>query len=210
MTKRFSILLVLGLYCITNSSVFSQVKIGDNPSTINSNSLLELESTTKGLLIPRVTLTNVSSVAPLTEPVSTGMMVYNSGSTISQGFYYWDGSRWVKFTHEASNPTSKTADDTLTKNETFVLVDPATTSATITLPEITSVDNGLEVTVKNIGSYDDLVTVDGYGSATIDGSLTYDEARWSGMTFVAYGGNWITKRKENIPDNIMDVNAEGS
>lgn len=208
MTKK--IFYVMCLLFITGKLANSQVKIGDNPSTINSNSILELESTSKGFLIPRVTLTGVSIVAPLSDPIPEGMIVYNSGSTLSKGFYYWDGLKWVKILTGASTPTSKTASATLTKNETFVLVNPSSTSATITLPEVTSIDNGLEITIKNIGSYDDLVTVDGYGSATIDGQSQYNETRYVGMTFIANGGNWITKRKENIPDNIMDVNAEGS
>lgn len=137
-------------------------------------------------------------------------MVYNDSGSVSQGFYFWDGTRWVKFTHEASNPTTKTTSATLTKNQTFVLVNPATTSATITLPEITAIDNGLEITVKNVGSYDDLVIVDGYGSATIDGADKYYETRWVGITFIASSGNWITKNKENSSDNIMDVHSQSS
>ncbi|MCC6721797.1 MAG: hypothetical protein IT243_06300 [Bacteroidia bacterium] len=187
MTKK--IFYSMCLLFITSKIANSQVKIGDNPGTINSNSILELESTTKGFLIPRVTLTGVSIVAPLSDPIPEGMIVYNSGSTLSKGFYYWDGTKWAKILNGASNPASKTANATLTKNETFVLVNPATTSATITLPEITSIDNGLEITVKNNGSYDDLVTVDGYGSATIDGQLQYNETRYIGMTFIANGGN---------------------
>ncbi len=43
---------------------YSQVKIGDNPGTIDPNSLLELESTAKGLLAPRVTLTDFDVCEP--------------------------------------------------------------------------------------------------------------------------------------------------
>lgn len=73
----------------------AQVKIGNNPNTIDANSLLELESTTKGLLPPRVTLLSVDSVAPLTGSVPTGMLVYNSGGTVINGFYVWNGTKWI-------------------------------------------------------------------------------------------------------------------
>ncbi|MFM9945431.1 MAG: hypothetical protein ACKVQB_09395, partial [Bacteroidia bacterium] len=174
------------------------------------NSLLELESTTKGFLPPRVTLTSVSSYAPLTSEIVAGMLVYNSGSTISEGFYYWTGTAWRKLEGGPSSPVIKTASATLTKNETFVLVNPSGTAATITLPAITSIDNGLEITVKNMGSYDDLVTIQRNGSSTVDGGTTFYAHRWDGITFIANGGNWLIKQKENIPDNIMDVNSEGS
>ncbi len=76
---------------------FSQVKIGDNPSTIDVNSLLEMESATKGVLIPRVVLNDVTTVAPLTGTVSVGMLIYNEGGTETDGFYYWDGSQYRIF-----------------------------------------------------------------------------------------------------------------
>ncbi|MCX2575944.1 hypothetical protein, partial [Pedobacter sandarakinus] len=89
----------------------AQVKIGQNPSEINKASILELESSDKGLLFPRVSLVNTTTwgLAASSNP-ATGMMVYNiktiaagfSGSTnypaISgdgTGIYYWDGNGWV-------------------------------------------------------------------------------------------------------------------
>src|SRR6185436_17213795 len=75
----------------------AQVKIGDNPNTINANSLLELESTNKGFLPPRVALSSVTSASPLTAPVPTGMIVYSSGGSVSNGSYMWNGSKWQSF-----------------------------------------------------------------------------------------------------------------
>lgn len=73
----------------------AQVKIGDNPETINPNSLLELEGTNKGLLAPRVALADAGSVAPLSAPVPAGMIVYNSGTVLPSGFYFWNGTKWL-------------------------------------------------------------------------------------------------------------------
>ena len=89
----------------------AQVKIGDNPTIINKASILELENSAKGLLFPRVSLTNTTtwSLASGSTPVA-GMMVYNI-KTVASGFsgtaaypaiagdgtgiYYWDGNGWV-------------------------------------------------------------------------------------------------------------------
>lgn len=73
----------------------AQVKIGNNPNTIDSNSLLELESTTKGFLAPRVAINDLNSFAPLTNPVPEGMLVYSSGGSVANGFYLWNGSKWL-------------------------------------------------------------------------------------------------------------------
>ncbi|MDQ8006031.1 MAG: hypothetical protein REI64_14610, partial [Pedobacter sp.] len=99
------------LLCACVQSVNAQVKIGDNPTTINKASILELESSNKGLLFPRVNLTNTTTwgLATGSTPVA-GMMVYNI-KTIATGFsgtaaypahtpdgtgvYYWDGTGWV-------------------------------------------------------------------------------------------------------------------
>ncbi|HBX52099.1 MAG: hypothetical protein A2275_04715 [Bacteroidetes bacterium RIFOXYA12_FULL_35_11] len=87
---------IIGI-CLFVSASFTlnaQVKIGDNPGTIDPNSLLEMESTNKGFLPPRVAINSVSSASPLTAPVSAGMLVYSSGGIVPDGFYYWDGTKW--------------------------------------------------------------------------------------------------------------------
>ena len=72
----------------------AQVKIGDNPNIIDQNSLLEMESTNKGFLPPRVAINNMNSALPLTVPVPEGMLVYSNGGTVTNGYYYWDGTKW--------------------------------------------------------------------------------------------------------------------
>ena len=73
-----------------------QVKISDlgNIITNDASSLLELESNTKGILIPRVVINNLALPAPLTAP-SEGMLVYGLGGSVPNGFYYWNGSSWI-------------------------------------------------------------------------------------------------------------------
>lgn len=73
----------------------AQVKIGDNPNTINANSMLELESTNKGFLPPRVALNSYTSTAPMTATVAEGTLVYSDGGTLPDGYYYWNSTRWV-------------------------------------------------------------------------------------------------------------------
>ena len=84
-------------------NVFSQLKIGNNPTTINSNSILELESTNKGLLIPRVALQATNNAAPLSSFVA-GMMIYNTATAgdVTPGFYVSNGSSWTKLDNQTS------------------------------------------------------------------------------------------------------------
>jgi len=96
------------IFFIALSSISkAQVKIGSNPDIIDPNSLIEMESTTKGLLPPRVTLTNnLSSPLPLTAPIPSGMLVYNSSAANQPiAYYYWNGSQWISL---ASNQIDQT------------------------------------------------------------------------------------------------------
>jgi len=92
--KLTSILLLL----IFSFNSFAQVKIGDNPNTINSNAVLELESTTKGLLIPRMTEAQRLAISFPAQ----GMLVYQTNN--QSGFYYNSGSPitslWQRLTND--------------------------------------------------------------------------------------------------------------
>jgi len=54
---------------------------------------------TKGLLIPRVALTITTSNAPVGAGIATSLLVYNTATVndVTPGYYYWDGSQWVRF-----------------------------------------------------------------------------------------------------------------
>jgi hypothetical protein len=179
-----------------------QVKIGNNPNTIDANSLLELESTNKGFLPPRVALNSLSSVSPLTGTVSTGMLVFSTGGTLLDGYYYWNGTQWVMLANAQTNIVTKTADATLTKNETFVL---ASNSITLTLPFITSADDGLTITIKNVGIHTDFVIILGNSGALIDNSPMLPLMRWFSMTMTATGGKWVLKERTLVDINTIEV-----
>ncbi|MBI3135854.1 MAG: hypothetical protein HYZ14_14345 [Bacteroidetes bacterium] len=98
------ILLVLSLVILLpGGNLTAQVKIGDNSTTIDANSLLEMESTNKGFLPPRMALNSLTSASPLTAPVPEGMLVYSNGGTLEDGYYYWDGAAWVSIAPDRKN-----------------------------------------------------------------------------------------------------------
>jgi hypothetical protein len=199
-------LIPLLLLCYATTTM-SQVKIGDNPTTINANSVLELESTNKGFLPPRIALNDKSSIAPLTGTVAAGMLVYSSGGTLADGYYYWNGTAWRLVATEGLNTVVKTADATLLKTETMVL---ASNDIMLTLPVITASDNGLEITIKNVGSHTHLVNVKGSATATIDEKDTSKLTRYQAHTYVAHAGNWELKEQSISVQNLLDVNNNSS
>ena len=71
LNNYLSLLLFVGLF---TTRAAAQVKIGDNPTTIGNSSLLELESTNKGLLLPRLTTTQRNAI---TNPAK-GLVIYDT------------------------------------------------------------------------------------------------------------------------------------
>ena len=73
MKRLRQLLVALAMLVISVQVAQAQVKLGDNPGNIDANALLELESTTKGFLLPRM-----STVQRLAMPSpAEGMMVYD-------------------------------------------------------------------------------------------------------------------------------------
>ncbi len=88
-------LLILAL--VYTSNIFSQVKIGENPRLINADAMLEIESPSKGVLLPRIALRSTASAMPLKKLIA-GMVVYNTSNTndVTPGLYYCDGTKWIR------------------------------------------------------------------------------------------------------------------
>jgi hypothetical protein len=86
MMKEIKLLLLL-LVAFSASNVFGQIKVGDNASTIDPRSLLELESKTKALFLPRLTDAEISAQTGW----KAGMLVYNTTDSCLQ---YYNGIVW--------------------------------------------------------------------------------------------------------------------
>jgi hypothetical protein len=80
------------------------VGIGTMP---DANAMLDILSSNKGILIPRINLT--SSTQDLNgdgdnnvanQPA--GLLVYNNGTTLPKGFYFWNGTEWRSIADDTS------------------------------------------------------------------------------------------------------------
>ena len=68
--------LSLFILLLASVEVHAQAKLGDNPTNVNPNVLLELESSDKGLLIPRLTTSQRDTA--FTADVPEGLIIYNT------------------------------------------------------------------------------------------------------------------------------------
>jgi uncharacterized protein (TIGR02145 family) len=89
--------MIVLLIILGTSKLNAQLKVGNNPKTLNQNSLFEMESTNKGMLMPRLALVHPDSFTPMTAHIK-GMIVFNTDSTsnVKPGLYYNSGTKWLK------------------------------------------------------------------------------------------------------------------
>jgi hypothetical protein len=90
------LLILLAVFNLLTLPVLSQgVGINETGGSPHASSILDVNSSDKGLLIPRVAL--VSPTNPIASP-ATSLLVYNtstSGAYPIPGFYYFNGTDWV-------------------------------------------------------------------------------------------------------------------
>ncbi len=97
----FRILVYLAFFAWTINFTFAQ-NVGINNPNPAASALLDLTSANKGLLIPRVALNAANLAAPVASP-DTSLLVYNTATAgtppnqVNPGFYYWNGTRWMRF-----------------------------------------------------------------------------------------------------------------
>lgn len=72
------------LFVVSMTLAYGQVKIGNNPTTINASAALEIESANKGFLPPRVALTSSTDGTTIPNP-ATGLVVYNTNASMTDG-----------------------------------------------------------------------------------------------------------------------------
>lgn len=74
--------------------------VGINPTgtTPDASAMLDVSATDKGMLVPRVNLLSNTDMVTIANP-ATSLLVYNTNANMSNGsvgFYYWNGTAWVK------------------------------------------------------------------------------------------------------------------
>jgi hypothetical protein len=178
--RRITLVVRIALLLLIATGAQAQIKLGDNPGTINVNALLELESNSKGLLFPRMDSTQMTS---MTAPPA-GMVVFN---TTNNCLYLRRSSDWFSLCN--ADPTSitngfqlpsvtnvqmlaitNTTEGQLVYNTTNDCVYMRIATGWVSLCDTYTASNGLTMTSNNV---------------TLGGALT-------GNTTIAAGANSLT------------------
>lgn len=101
------------LFWIILVLIFGQInaQTGIGTTTPNASAKLDVYSTNKGFLPPRVILTSTTDATTIASPAE-GLLVYNLGSDgLQSGYYYWNGANWATIATATSAGNGVTAAD---------------------------------------------------------------------------------------------------
>jgi hypothetical protein len=137
------------------------------------SAMLDVQSSNKGILIPRVNLTSATDQITVPSPVKS-LMVFNEvnagiSTSLSEGYYYWDGVKW----------TSVGGDDNVTIKHKIVnlgafdLAIPGTFGVSHGLPDHTKILDYKILINHDISTDIYCISYMGWnGDGTIQGSIT--------------------------------------
>jgi hypothetical protein len=194
-------LLVVGLL----SASLQAQNVGIGTATPDPSARLHIEDNARGLLIPNVALSATNVAAPVTGP-ATSLLVYNTATAgtgdtaVTPGFYYWDGTKWVRLMDmSTATPYPRLVGFLENYDTVFKYSVP---SGWAPVP-YTSSTNNMEITVHvNAPTEVYLVTY------TYRLLSTYGTYKWSGIRIIGPTSRFITGEGSNL--TTTDFGTSGS
>ena len=124
--KKSLQLIFAAMLLLFAGEAFAQQGFGTNQP--DKSSAVDIVSSKRGLLIPRVALTATTSSDPIVQAPAESLLVYNTATAgdVTPGYYYWQVDKWVRF---VSSSTEKTV--TVSQGEN-ITVTPSTPDANTT------------------------------------------------------------------------------
>ena len=186
---------------------FSHAQTGIGTTTPNASAKLDVFSTNKGFLPPRVTLTSATDVTTIASPAE-GLMVYNVGSVgLQAGYYFWNGVNW------ATIATATSAGNGVTATNMVNLYAKAFSTASGDIAHA----SGYSFTVPVSGRYLFDFSCTGYSNATITYKVrqgttdigTDAQTSYNNTVHVEYNGKIEVNLQTGVTYNVY-VNSTGS
>lgn len=123
---------VIALICfVSQQSVTAQNNVGIGTASPNQKALLELQSTDKGFLVPRVSTAERVAIAPSGQG-DRALLVYDTDDNL---FYFWDGTQWVGFPQVSTSGSNNIALNFDANTGTLSLTDAGGTLTTNIPPD---------------------------------------------------------------------------
>lgn len=95
-------IIVFTLLISFNNCYSQSLSVNTDGSSADSSAILDVKSSTKGVLIPRVTIAQKNAIVL----PAVGLLVYQTDS--DSGFYYYNGTAWLLLLGVSVNSNSNT------------------------------------------------------------------------------------------------------
>ncbi|MCT4579948.1 MAG: hypothetical protein N4A35_00910 [Flavobacteriales bacterium] len=96
----YLLIMLMGLSSCFYAQGVEGVKIGSTVSPPNPSTMLEVKSSNKGVLFPKVALTDINVYAPIVGTATEGVLIYNTNESVingcGKGYYFWNGNYWER------------------------------------------------------------------------------------------------------------------
>jgi hypothetical protein len=221
-----SILLQAFLMLVLLVTITKAQNIGINTTgaTPDANAMLDIVNTTKGLLIPRVSLLSTASISPFSSTPTTSMLVFNSNivSDVRLGYYYWDGAKWVSLSGGSGGKDWSLLGNTGTTASTNFL---GTTDAQDLVFKTNSVENmrilsngdvgiGITTPTRNLQVYKDYNGGTKLGTTNINaGTGAFAQLSSDALSSTAYlyalGSGYTTSNQYIAASSVLEASGLG-
>ncbi|MCK0161869.1 bZIP transcription factor [Allomuricauda sp. F6463D] len=201
--KTSIIYMIMGLLMI--NTLYGQVKIGDNPQNLNSASVLELESTSRVLVITRLTDAQMNVINPL-----RGALAYN---TDQDCLHYYDGTEWINICDELDNSFTVS-----TRADYLSTINPQAIDNTVVISEVENPDGSINYNFE-VGQINSANIVTGgvngddiqsgviVNRHIVDGTINKDKflpASQNGDMFMWNGSTWNFVNQSDLLSTQLD------
>lgn len=173
--------LLLITLTITNSLLFySQNNVGIGTSNPNPHSILDLESSDKGILVPRITTISRTTLGTSLTTSDNGMLVYDKNLLT---FFYWDGTQWVQIGNNTDNQNLTGASLTGTSLQIDIENGNSTTVDLSPLQDgVDDADNNPNNEIQTISKIGDSIILSLNGGSVIDQDSQLSESQVDNYT----------------------------
>jgi microcystin-dependent protein len=111
-------LIILSTILFTLNGLFAQsVGINEDNSQPDASAILDVKSTSKGMLIPRVALPGINDITTVPN-AANGLFVFSENGNVPDGLYYWNATdkKWI-YVITANNITNFGSGKVITDDE---------------------------------------------------------------------------------------------
>lgn len=196
--KKLKLYLSILIVLFFNNLLFSQIGINNSNTAPNSNAMLDVSSTTKGVLFPRMTTAQRNS---LTSIATDGLTVYD---TDTKGYWFWNGTVWQNLAGVTSPQWTNSGNNIFNNNGGNVGIGANNPSQKLEVGGASVLANNTDI---NINSYANKIVAGRLTDPSltlengISGKQLFNGSTWSlggaaGDFFIGVGDNFASNSQQ--------------